>query len=340
MDTETSRGPIQKEFAAAGTIGVVVIGRNEGARLMRCLESVRNAAGRVIYVDSGSSDDSVAMSRGLGASVIELDLQTPFTAARARNEGFRKLLEQQPTLTYVFFVDGDCEVIGGWLEASGQFLDRHPDVAVVCGRRRERYPERSVYNMLCDIEWDVPTGETKACGGDALVRVDAFRQVNGYRPDLICGEEPELCVRLRQAGWRIWRLGQDMTLHDAALYRFSQWWRRMLRSGYGFAQGVQLHGAPPERHWVPESRRAWIWGLCIPLLVLSLAPALHWWALLLLGVYPIQVVRIALRGKRSARENWFRAGALVLGKLPEMLGQLKFLMDRHRHVQSRLIEYK
>ncbi len=323
------------------TAGVVVIGRNEGERLNRCLTSVLNVAAAVVYVDSGSTDGSVALSKNLGVTVVELDLRDPFTAARARNEGFRKLLEIRPALDYVFFVDGDCEVVAGWLEKGTRFLEQHPDVAIVWGRRRERYPERSIYNMLCDVEWwEFPLGEVKACGGDAVARVVAIRQVKGYRPDMICGEEPEMCVRLRQAGWRIWHLSDDMTLHDAAMYRFSQWWRRMLRGGFAAAHGAALHGAPPERHFVLETRRGWIWGLCVPLVVALVALVVQWWALLLLLVYPAQVIRLALRGRRSTRENWWRAAALVMGKFPEMLGQLKFVLDRHRRVTSRLIEYK
>jgi glycosyltransferase involved in cell wall biosynthesis len=324
-----------------GIVGVVAIGRNEGERLQRCLSSMADNLGQVVYVDSGSSDGSVAMSRALGVTAIELDMSIPFTAARARNEGFEALMKAQPRIDYVFFVDGDCEVAGGWLQAAAEFLDTRRDVAVVWGCRRERFPEKSVYNLLCDIEWqDLPVGETGICGGDAVIRVEAFRGVAGYRPDLICGEEPELCVRLRQAGWRIWRLNRDMTRHDAALYRFGQWWKRSLRSGYGYAQGVALHGAPPERHWVAESRRAWLWGLYIPLCALLLSVSLGWPALLLLLIYPLQVVRLARAGRHSARENWLRAGALVISKFPEMLGQLKFLRDRLRRAQSRIIEYK
>jgi len=292
-------------------------------------------------VDSGSTDGSVALGRELGAIVIALDLCVPFTAARARNEGFGKLLEIEPTLEYVLFVDGDCEVAAGWLEKGAGFLDDHPDVAIVWGLRRERHPEKSVYNMLCDIEWrDFPYGDVKGCGGDIVARVVAIKQVNGYRSDLICGEEPEMCVRLRQAGWRIWRLGDVMTLHDAAIYTFSQWWKRALRAGYASAQGAALHGAAPERHCVVESRRTWVWGLCFPIAVITITCLVGWWGLLLLMVYPLQVIRLALLGGRSTRENWWRAGALVLSKFPGMLGQLQFARDRYRRVTSRLIEYK
>jgi glycosyltransferase involved in cell wall biosynthesis len=323
---------------ASGALGVVVIGRNEGERLKRCFESLLGTAESIVYVDSGSSDDSVRMSRALGIDVLELDLRTPFTAARARNEGFRKLIQGRPELDYVY---GDCCVMPGWLDEACRFLATRLDVAVVWGRRRERYPEKSIYNLLCDIEWNSwPIGETKACGGDAVMRAAAVLQVNGYRPDLICGEEPELCIRLRKAGWRIWHLDVDMTLHDAALDHFSQWWKRMMRGGYAYARGADLHGAPPERHWVRETRSVWAWGAGLPLATLLLTISLGWPGLLLLVVYPLQTIRLALRGTRSLRENWIHAGALVLGKFPELLGQLKFFLDKARRVQSGLIEYK
>ena len=324
-----------------GTVGVVAIGRNEGERLRTCLESIGSMAKAVIYVDSGSSDGSVELGRGLASDVVELDLRLPFTAARARNQGFQRLIELLPAAEYVFFVDGDCEVVGGWLQKAVTFLNEHRDVAVVWGLRRERYPEKSVYNMLCNIEWeDYSLGETKACGGDALIRVDALRQVNGYRPDLICGEEPEMCVRLRKVGWRIWHLDEPMTVHDAAMHNFGQWWKRTMRGGYGFAQAAALHGAPPERHGVWESRRVWIWGFHIPLATVILYGVVGAWALPILLIYPIQIVRLSLRGTRSSGQNWWRAASLVLGKFPEVVGQMKYLIDRYRRVQSRLIEYK
>lgn len=331
----------EEYHSGLGAVGVVAIGRNEGERLRSCLGSIRDLVRTVVYVDSGSNDGSVELARSIASVVVELDSATPFTAARARNEGFQKLIALRPDLKYVFFVDGDCEVVAGWLQKALAFITEHRDMAVVWGLRRERYPEKSVYNLLIDMEWqDYPLGETTACGGDALIRVDAFKQVHGYRPDLICGEEPEMCVRLRQVGWRIWHMNEPMTVHDAAIYRISQWWRRHLRGGYGFAQAAALHGAPPERHGVAETRRAWIWGLFIPVVTVVLSVTVSAWALLLLLAYPLQIMRLSLSGKRSARQNRRRAVALVLSKFPEVAGQLKYLMSRYRRVQSGLIEYK
>ena len=331
---------MSEKLASIVSVGLVAIGRNEGERLRKCLMSVVDQARKVVYVDSGSIDGSVNMARSLGVEVVELDMTRPFTAARARNEGFRRLRELSPNLAYVQFVDGDCEVVPGWLEQATLFLNQRADVAVVSGRLRERFPERSVYNMLCDIEWDTPVGETKACGGNAMMRANVLERAGGYRDDLIAGEEPELCVRLRAAGWKIWRLGEEMALHDAAMTRFGQWWKRTKRGGYGYAQGAHLHGASPEQHDVRQSRSAWIWGMGIPVLTAGVIFWLGVWGLAMLLIYPLQLIRLALRGTRSARENWWRAFFLVLGKFPEVLGQLKFMYNRLAGKTARLIEYK
>jgi GT2 family glycosyltransferase len=322
------------------TVGVVVIGRNEGIRLRDCLSSEIRESPHVIYVDSGSSDDSVNLARSMGVETIELDPLTPFSAARARNEGFRRLRETHSDLSYVQFIDGDCELRPGWLALAMRFLTEHADIAVVSGQLREKNAANSVYNTLCDIEWDVPVGEAKECGGIAMMRAIAFDRAGGFRIDLIAGEEPELCVRLRMQGWKIWRLDREMALHDAAMSRFSQWWKRTVRGGHAIAQGAALHGAPPEEYGVRESRSILLWGIVIPLVALGLTLAFGARGLLVLAVYPIQVARLALSGARSARENWVSALFLVLGKFPGMVGLLQYRVRSGLGRQSRIIEHK
>ena len=226
----------------ANELGIVAIGRNEGQRLINCLNSIRaEAKVPTVYVDSGSTDRSSEAAAGLGVTVVNLDMARPFTAARARNEGYAALLKLQPNTRFVQFIDGDCELVSGWLETALEFFAQRSDVAVVCGRRRERHPETSIYNRLCDVEWDTPIGEATACGGDAMIRAEALQAARGYRNELIAGEEPEFCLRLRKLGWKIWRLDAEMTRHDAAMTRFAQWWRRTVRSGYAYAEIAQLH---------------------------------------------------------------------------------------------------
>jgi glycosyltransferase involved in cell wall biosynthesis len=319
--------------------GLVAIGRNEGERLKRCLLSSVGAAATV-YVDSGSSDGSVEWARRQGVDVVELDRSAPFTAARARNHGFKRLRQLAPQLHYVQFIDGDCELDSDWPSQALRFLENHQECCAVFGRRRERYPDRSIYNRLCDDEWDVPIGAARACGGDVMVRVDAFEHVGGYRDDLIAGEEPELCLRLRRSGWRIWRLDSEMTTHDAHMTRFSQWWRRTVRSGYAFAQGASIHGGPPERHWIWESWRARLWGICVPFVILGCVLLFGVWAWLLVLIYPAQIVKQILRSPGTLRHRILISFFQVLARFPEACGQLLFWRDLLVAKQAKLIEYK
>lgn len=313
------------------TIDAVVIGRNEGARLVACLASLHGRVRRVVYVDSGSTDASVAVARAAGAEVVALDMSLPFTAARARNAGLLLLAQAPPD--FVQLVDGDCVLEPGWIAAGLRAFASHPAAVVVCGRRRERFPKSSIYNSMVDGEWNTPVGQAKACGGDALMRFAAVMAVGGYRDDLIAGEEPELCLRLRRAGGTIWRVDAEMTLHDAALLRFGQWWRRMVRSGHAFAEGADLHGAGKERYWIAETRRALLWGVAGPLVVIG-AGMIHPLGLAMALIYPAQVVRLALRG------GWSWGLLTVVGRFAEARGVLGYHFNTVLGRRRGLIEYK
>ena len=327
-------------------IGVVTIGRNEGERLIRCLKSAIALLPQdtpIIYVDSGSTDGSVAVAKSLGVQVINLDMSLPFTMARGRNTGFRYLVEQFPDIKYVQFIDGDCEFIPGWIEQAIETLDNDDRLAIACGQRRERFPDASIYNRLADMEWNTPVGEAKACGGDALIRVSAIREVNGYNESLIGGEEPEMCIRLRQRGWKIARIDADMTYHDAAMLTLSQWWKRSMRGGWAVEEGAAMHGKPPERYMIRDSLSGWIWGLVLPITALSLAWVTSGLSLLLFLGYPVLMWRV-YRYRCSYGDLPSHAGLYalfcVLYKFPQVIGQMKYWLSRWRGQQATLIEYK
>lgn len=313
----------------------VVIGRNEGARLAACLASLQGQVRRVIYVDSGSTDGSPAMAAAMtGVQVVALDLGRPFTAARARNAGLARLAADGPD--FVQMVDGDCAVDPDWIAAALAGFAQHPQAAVICGRRRERHPKASIFNRMIDREWDTPIGLSRACGGDALFRFAPLMAMGGYRDDLIAGEEPELCLRLGRAGHEVWRIDAEMTLHDAALTKISQWWRRAERAGHAFAEGAALHGSGPERHWRRETARALIWGAALPLGIL-LATVISPWALAGLAIYPLQIARIY---RRDPARDLPLAAFTVLAKFAEAKGALGFHLGRLRGKKRGLIEYK
>lgn len=314
-------------------IDAVVIGRNEGARLLACLQSLAGQVRRLVYVDSGSGDGSVAAARALGAEVVVLDMALPFTAARARNAGLAVLAGDPPA--FVQMVDGDCAVQAGWLVVAAQFLAAHPQAALVFGRRRERFPEASIYNRLCDWEWDTPFGLAAACGGDMLIRWVAVDQVGGYRDAVIAAEDDEMCQRLRIAGWELWRIGQEMTLHDAAILRFGQWWRRAVRAGHGFAQV----GALQPQHFVAERRRVWMWGAVLPVLALVWGPLTLGVALLYAASFARGAWRFSRKGA-GARQALAASALITLSKFPNLQGVLTYHWRKRRGAVARIIEYK
>ncbi len=333
-------------------LAVVIIGRNEGERLRRCLGSQLGRAALAVYVDSGSTDGSVEMARKMGVEIVELDRAIPFSAARARNEGFARVRSRMPAVEFVQFVDGDCEVVKGWLDAAVDAMNREPRLGVVCGRLRERFPEASVYNRICQMEWDVAPGEIESSGGIFMARAQPFDAVGRFDTSVTAGEEPELCQRLRDAGWTIRRLTDEMALHDAAMLHFGQWWRRQVRTGYNGLDVATRFGRGRDGLFVASVRSARIWGLGIPALqVTAIIVGLiaHSAIVAAIGIaivaalVGLQIGRIAVR----IRHTGISAGLAVqyamltmISKFANVVGQRRYLRDRAAGRAPALIEHK
>ncbi len=318
--------------------GAVLIGRNEGERLRRSIESVLKLTNHIVYADSASTDGSAKLARSLGAVVVELDRSRPLNAARGRNAGFEALLEHFPGCRFVLFLDGDCRLVESFPSKAIDFLEAHARVAVACGRRFEAFPDASFYNRMADDEWNTPVGQADACGGDSMIRVDALREIGGFDPELMASEEPEMAARLRAKGWQIWRIDAEMSEHDAAIHRFDQWWRRTLRSGYGYAQAWRRTQNLPQaiNGRILASAFFWVVGVPIALLVLAMLAKRPAVLLLVPLFYALQVLRIALR--RGLTAHGLRVSAmLMLAKFAEVAGATRYFLERRR---SHSIDYK
>ncbi len=326
---------------------MVAIGRNEGDRLIQCLDALKRQLPPnvpIIYVDSGSSDNSIAAAKARDVRVVSLDMSIPFTGARARNEGFAYLLQHFPQTQYVQFIDGDCELMPGWGEAAIATLKQNPQLAVVFGQLQERFPEASAYNRLAAMEWAVSVGEADACGGIAMMRSQAISEVGGFNAKMICGEEPELCIRLRQKGWKIWCIDQKMAIHDMDMHRFGQWWKRSVRGGWAVAEGAAMYGNTAERYMKKEKVSGWIWGAALPIVGLGWAIASHGITILvLLGCYLLLLFKIFRYQRQigeSAQNAWVYAFFCTLSKVPQAIGQAKYWINRWQAKPATLIEYK
>ena len=330
-------------------VGVVVIGRNEGERLRRCLESIDPSAVSIVYVDSGSTDGSVGMARGKGVDVVELDTSIPFCAARARNEGYQRLVGSHPELICIQFIDGDCEIVDDWLTFAVESLLSRPDHAIVTGWLHEKFPENSIYNRMGDLEWNsAGAGEVDTVGGIFMIRRRAFDSVGGFDPTVAAGEEPELCQRLIDRAWQIVRLNRDMAVHDLAMAKFGQWWRRMVRSGYGSMDVAHRFGVPTFRrnNWQVQIWSAWLvvlmaGGTVAGIAQFSSTSLLAF--LLIFAAWPAQWLRVAVRTCRKGqtmRISVAYAFFIVIAFLPQIVGQITYFTDRLRNRSFRLIEYK
>lgn len=330
--------------SSSGRVGAVAIGRNEGERLRRCLETLGQQIDRIVYVDSGSTDGSPDMARARGVDVVDLDMTIPFTAARARNAGLQRLGERWPSTEYVQFVDGDMEVLPGWIDTAVALLDERPEVVAVCGWRRERHPERSIYNRICDMEWRMgPVGEVTNFGGDIMFRKRALEDVGGYDVGVIAAEDDELGVRLRERGGKLMRLDHESTLHDADMHFFRQWWTRAKRCGHAYAQVSALHGEGSEAKFVAEMRRALVFGAIVPgtAALLTLPTLGLSWGVL--GFYPVNAARIAANTHRqgfSWADSLAWGASCALSPIPQAVGAAKFFLDKLRHRRPEIIEYK
>ena len=314
----------------------IIIGRNEGDRLERAFQSVEHAGIRSIYVDSASTDNSIEIAKRHGIPYIELSQDTPLSAARARNAGFKWVLDNHPDAKYVHLLDGDCTLDPSWLDAAVNVLDQNSELAAVTGRLRERDLDKSVYAKLSDMGWYIRPGEILSAGGIVTVKRQAFEEVDGFDETLIAGEEPEFYLRLRKAGYKLRCLEQEIGTHDSNISSYSEWWKRTIRTGFSYANAAEWG------RWQRERRSLVVWGGILPC---SIAVSFFFstlLAVLLAFLYPLQIVRVFFKMKipYGPADRLLFAFFCVIDKIPEFLGFLKYHYARVTGRKQEIIEYK
>jgi GT2 family glycosyltransferase len=344
VKTNHRNAPSQAAAGAAPSLSVVVIGRNEGERLTRCLSSVRRALGaatpaEILYVDSDSTDDSRERAAAAGATVLGVRPQRP-CAAIGRNAGWRAARGE-----YVLFLDGDTILDPAFLpQALAAMAD--PAIAVVWGHRREIAPRQSCYVRALDLDWVYAPGVVAFCGGDALCRREALETAGGFDERLIAGEEPELCQRIRAAGALILHIDAPMTLHDLGIRSFRPYWRRAFRAGHAYAEVSRLTRAGGRPLWANEARRNVVHGGAVAAAPVALAAAAAAGPFALAAVVGAGVGVLARTYRRCAWKSDSRFTRAVyalhshLQQVPILCGQLAFHVDRLRGRRRALIEYR
>ena len=327
-------------------VGAVVIGRNEGERLKTCIQSMLSQCNQVVYVDSASTDNSLEIAKELKVVVVSLDLSISFTAARARNEGVEKLKKLYPLVKYVQFIDGDCSIEPNWLNSAVEYLAKNNKAAAVLGHLVEKNPEKSIYNLLCKLEWSGNVGELTdfgGFGGISMVKLDAFEQVGRFNPQVIAGEDSELGVRFGLNNYTVVKIDMPMAQHDANMLQFSQWWKRAVRAGHAIGQRAFLNGNTEIADCVKERKSTLIWGGAIPLIILLIAFFSNGWGLLLFIVYFVLFARIFINYRKqragSIKEAFIYSAFIVLSKFANFFGLVLFYKNLKQD-KFQIIEYK
>jgi glycosyltransferase involved in cell wall biosynthesis len=328
-------------------ISVVVIGRNEGQRLARCLESIRQMRGfdediEVIYVDSASQDDSPALAASYGAEVIVLHAERP-TAALGRNAGWRVARAE-----FVLFLDGDTILHPDFVKAAREPMLQDASIVAVWGHRREIHPETSLFNRILDLDWVYAPGFTEFCGGDVLMRRSALEEAGGYDGELIAGEEPELCRRMRANGHRVLHIDHPMTGHDMHMTRWNQYWKRAVRAGHAFAEISRRFRDSDDPSWDSDRKRNLVRGVFwMASFAIVVAVSAIWLTILPIALWVALLLVLSLRSAWKAR--WKSKNALTLllygvhshlQQVPICIGQLRYAVDQMRGNRRALIEYK
>jgi cellulose synthase/poly-beta-1,6-N-acetylglucosamine synthase-like glycosyltransferase len=332
---------IRNKSSMTLTVSVVVIGRNEGERLTKCIESVQSAdwTGRsyeLIYVDSDSKDGSLQNAEQLGAIAIKLDDPSP-SAGKARNLGWR--MAKAP---FVLFLDGDTQLHPNFVKHALKVLDE-PGLCATFGRLKELRPEKSIYIRVMDLDWVFPLGKALFFGGNVLVKRCAIAAVDGFDPTLKAGEEPELCSRLRSNGWQIEHIDVPMATHDLAITTFKAYWLRAYRSGIAYAEVAERMRLRGDPMWQHDAKRDFRHGL-----LFTLTPFFMWiHPLVTWMVFLASLAVVARTAKRSAWKApgqtllcWQYAVHVLFQKIPAFFGQLKWRRSHAKHAEISMVEYK
>jgi glycosyltransferase involved in cell wall biosynthesis len=312
-------------------LSIVVIGLNEELHLYDCLDAVLRYKPNgydleVFYVDSGSTDASVKIA-GMFPQVrlLQLSSSQP-SAAQGRNMGLK-----HSRGSFVQLIDGDSVIQPGWMDSAIAILERTTDIACVFGQCIEMYPQQSIYMRASALDWYIPPGDYRLCGGNAMWRTSVITAHGFFDESLQLGEEPDLCYRVRQGGGRVVCIDAPMVKHDLAIQRFGQYWRRAENSGKGYAHIALRYWRQPEKLWLREM----LVNFCEPLIWVLLVIFGCWLGGLLCGLALLMawcLVR-ALRIGYSVRRRTanFREGLLYglhcqFVRLPAALGQVKLLL--------------
>ena len=313
------------------TISVIVIGLNEEKVIGECLSSISglklsDCILEVIYVDSGSTDKSIKIAESFSnVRVVSLNDANP-SAAKARNLGVSVTNSE-----FIQFVDGDSILDEQWLKIALPILSSDNSIGAVFGSIEEVDKKSNIYMKVCQFDWYMPPGDYRLCGGNALWKRSVFDEVGLFDGKLIAGEEPDLCFRVRQKGYRIVCIDSPMVKHDLDMHYFKDYWNRSVRSGTAYAIIAMRYRKTQEKLWLKEMTRnfaeVFIW-----LLLLTFGIFYSWKIAATLLVFFLsyrigKVILNVLSRSRGGLDALLYALHIQFSRIPLVYGQILGLVE-------------
>lgn len=225
-------------------LSIVLISKNQAWNIARLIESVTQESAcassvEIVLVDSASTDQTVKLADRYSITILRLWPDQRLTPAAGRYVGYKYTMGD-----LVLFLDGDMELHPGWLKKALQVVQDRHDIAAVTGQvidlpkvvRADDKPPQAKQSM--DAATEIPYAS-----GAAMYRRSVLKEVGTFNPHLYSDEEPDLCIRIRHAGYRVVRLQYPIAYHysdpKGSLSTLVGRWRRKLYLGAG--QNIRYH---------------------------------------------------------------------------------------------------
>ena len=120
-------------------LSVLILTRNESARLPECLASICGAD-EIVVVDDQSEDDTVALAMAAGAKVVERKLDS--------FAGQRDFAQTQAEGGWIFHLDADERFSPGLLDAIHRHMELYPEAAGRVVRHNFAFGRRHRFGAL------------------------------------------------------------------------------------------------------------------------------------------------------------------------------------------------
>ena len=242
------------------TVTAIIAVRNGSSTIGVCLDAIAAQsypAASIMVIDDASTDDTVRLIRERRDPIIELiELADNVGPAEARNRALPRV-----TTDYFWIVDADCVPTPDCLANLCAVLSADPAIGVVGGPNPQN-PRTATYaaaafdfsNRYLVDPAAPPTDVPYVVGANMLVRRAVIEQVGYYDPNLRIAEDFDLCVRARQAGWRVVFEPRAVSEHRHPRSTVSSYLGYQYKIGrYGCRFRVKHRAAVPFGRWYPTT---------------------------------------------------------------------------------------